>query len=344
MSDKTETTDQPLPDPKKRRQTILSGMQPTGALHIGNLEGALKNWVALQDQYWMYCCIVDLHALTADWKNPKVLKDRIFQVAVDFVAAGLDPEKCAIFIQSEVPEHTELHLLFSMLITVPTLDRLPTYMEKKEHLNSYGFLGYPVLQAADICLYNADKVPVGKDQEKHIWLAADIAGRFNNTYRKVFNLPEALLTKIPLILGSDNRKMSKSYNNHIPIDATEKQTEKILKSYYTDPEKIRQGDPGHPEKCPVYLLHLVYSEDPAGDIAPDCKSGKLGCVDCKMKLAGRMNETLRPIRDRRSELEKHPDEVWDILAVGRDRARQRAANVMNKVRSAMKIDYRGKKK
>ena len=343
MIDKTDNqTSQPMASSAKK-QTILSGMQPTGTLHIGNLEGALKNWVALQDEYWMYCCIVDLHALTADWKNPKVLKERVFQVALDFVSAGLDPEKCAIFIQSEVPEHSELHLLFSMLITVPTLDRLPTYIEKKDILSSYGFLGYPVLQAADICLYNADKVPVGKDQEKHIWLAADIAGRFNNTYRKVFNLPEALLTKIPLILGSDNRKMSKSYDNHIPIDATEKQTEKILKSYYTDPEKLRKGDPGHPDKCPVFLLHKIYSKEPENEIAPGCKSGALGCVDCKMLLSGRLNENLRPIRDRRTELLKNPDDIWDILAAGRDRARKRAENVMGKVRSAMEINYRGKK-
>jgi tryptophanyl-tRNA synthetase len=343
VTEKTDNqTTQPSASPA-RKQTILSGMQPTGALHIGNLEGALKNWVRLQEEYWMYCCIVDLHALTADWKNPKVLKERIFQVALDYISGGLDPEKCAIFIQSEVPEHTELHLLFSMLITVPTLERLPTYIEKKDYLNSYGFLGYPVLQAADICLYNADKVPVGKDQEKHIWLAADIAGRFNNTYKKVFNLPEALLTKIPLILGSDNRKMSKSYGNHIPIDITEKQTEKILKSYFTDPEKQRKGDRGHPDKCPVYLLHKVYSEDAENEIAPDCKSGELGCVDCKMKLCIRLNENLRPIRDRRAELLKRPSDVWDILADGRDRAHQRAENVMDKVRSAMKINYRGKK-
>lgn len=342
MSEKSESQSS-LQSPAKK-PTILSGMQPTGSLHIGNLEGALRNWVRLQEDYWMYCCIVDLHALTADWQNPKVLRDRVFEMAVDFLGAGLDPDKCAIFIQSEVPQHAELHLLFSMLITVPTLTRLPTYREKKEQLDSYGFLGYPVLQAADICLYNADKVPVGKDQEKHIWLAADLAERFNNTYRKVFRVPEALLTSIPLILGSDNRKMSKSFNNHIPVEATEKQTEKIVKSYYTDPKKIRQGDSGHPDKCPVFLLHRVYSPDPESEIAPVCKSGELGCVDCKKMLSTNLNNALQPIRDRRAELLKHPADVWDVLATGRDRARSRAANVMEKVRAAMKINYRGKKK
>lgn len=319
-------------------------MQPTGALHIGNLEGALRNWVKLQDDYWMYCCIVDLHALTADFEDTKQMKERVFQLAVDFLSAGLDPEKCAIFIQSEVPEHTELHLIFSMLITVPTLTRLPTYQDKKEYLDSYGFLGYPVLQAADICLYNADKVPVGKDQEKHIWLANDLAKRFNRIYKKTFVEPEALFTKIPLILGADNRKMSKSYDNHIPIDFTDKQTEKRIKTFYTDPKKLRKGDPGNPDGCPIYLLHKIYSENPAQEIAPPCRTGELGCVDCKMKLTKNLNENLAPIRAKRAELVQSPDVVWDILATGRDRARSRAQNVMEKVRSAMKISYRGKKK
>lgn len=319
-------------------------MQPTGALHVGNLEGALRNWVKLQDDYWMYCCIVDLHALTADFEDTKQMKERVFQLAVDFLSAGLDPEKCAIFVQSEVPEHSELHLIFSMLITVPTLTRLPTYQEKKGYLDSYGFLGYPVLQAADICLYNANKVPVGKDQEKHVWLANDLAKRFNRIYKKTFVEPEALFTKIPLILGADNRKMSKSYDNHIPIDYTDKQTEKRIKTFYTDPKKLRKGDPGNPDGCPIYLLHKVYTDNPEKEIAPPCRTGELGCVDCKMKLTKNLNESLAPIREKRAELVSTPDVVWDILATGRDRARSRAQNVMEKVRSAMKISYRGKKK
>jgi len=323
-----------------KKETILSGMQPTGALHIGNLEGALRNWVKLQHDYWMYCCIVDWHALTADYEDTSVLKDRIFQITLDWLGAGLDPDKCAMFIQSEVKEHAELHLILSMLISVPTLTRLPTFLEKKkEGLDSYGFLGYPVLQAADICVYNAHKVPVGKDQEKHIWLANDLAKRFNATYKKVLVEPEALLTEIPLILGSDNRKMSKSLGNHIPIDATEKQTEKIIKGYYTDPKKVRKGDPGHPEKCPVYLLHRIYTRDPEEEIAPDCRSGDLGCVDCKMKLAANLNESLQPIRDRRANLAKRPSFVWDVLRTGAERARFRAQNVMARVRSAMKMSY-----
>lgn len=337
-------TRQRQPDSKPaKKETILSGMQPTGALHIGNLEGALRNWIRLQDEYWMFCCIVDWHALTAEYKETSQLKQQVFDVAVDFLAAGLDPDKCAIFIQSEIKEHAELHLIFSMLITVPTLTRLPTYQEKKDQLDSYGFLGYPVLQAADICIYNAHKVPVGKDQEKHIWLANDLAKRFNTTYRKTLIEPEVLLTPIPLIAGSDNRKMSKSYDNHIAIEFTEKQTTKRLRSFYTDPEKVHKGDPGHPEGCPIFLLHRIYTPAAEEEIAPPCRTGELGCVDCKDRIAVNLNNKLAPVRERRVELLKRPDFVWDVLTSGAERARSRAQNVMEKVRSAMKTDYRRKK-
>jgi tryptophanyl-tRNA synthetase len=324
-----------------KKETILSGMQPSGHLHLGNLEATLKNWVALQDDYNMYCCIVDWHTLTSEYINTEVMKDRIFQVAVDYMAGGLDPEKCAIFIQSEVKEHAELHLLFSMIITVPTLTRLPTYTEKKDEigLDSYGFLGYPVLQAADICVYNADKVPVGKDQEKHIWLAADLAKRFNSLYGETLKEPECLLKEIPLIPGSDNRKMSKSYNNHITIAETAEETTAKLKKFYTDPEKLRKGDPGHPEKCPVFLLQKIYSPNDTDEIAPACKSGKLGCVDCKKKLAENLNKELAPIREKRLAIIQNPDYVWDVLKNGGIRARERAKMVMEKVRNAMKMDY-----
>lgn len=342
MIGKTDTGNTSQAGASNGKETILSGMQPTGSLHVGNLEGALRNWVHLQHEYHMYLCLVDWHALTAEYKDPEGMKENIFQMAVDFLATGLDPDKCAIFIQSEVKEHAELHLIFSMLITVPTLTRLPTYLEKKDELDSYGFLGYPVLQAADICIYNAHKVPVGKDQEKHIWLANDLAARFNNLYKKVFNEPVALFTEIPLILGADNHKMSKSYDNHIPIDYTEKQTEERIKSFYTDPKKIRKGDPGHPEGCPVFLLHQVYTPEAQTEIATPCRTGKLGCVDCKMRLSHNLNQALEPIRNKRAELLKSPDDVWDALKTGGARARSRARAVMEKVRAAMKMNYRGK--
>jgi tryptophanyl-tRNA synthetase len=283
---------------------------------------------------------VDWHALTADYEDTSDFREKVFQMAVDFMAAGLDPDKCAIFIQSEVKEHAELHLLFSMLITVPTLTRLPTYQEKQEQLDSYGFLGYPVLQAADICVYNAHKVPVGKDQEKHIWLANDVAKRFNHLYGPTLVEPEALFTKIPLILGSDNRKMSKSYGNHIPVEATEEETANILRGYFTDPQKLRKGDPGRPEICPIFLLHRVYTEGAEEEIAPPCRTGELGCVDCKKKLTANLNEALRPIREHRAQLEKKPDDVWDVLADGAKRARERAGSVLDKVRTAMNMNYR----
>ena len=323
------------------QKIILSGMQPTGALHIGNLEGALKNWVRLQKDYEMYCCIADWHSLTADFENTEVLKERVHQMGVDFLSAGLDPEEAAIFIQSHVKEHAELHLIFSMLVTVPTLTRLPTYTEKKEDkgLDSYGFLGYPVLQAADICVYDAHKVPVGKDQEKHIWLANDLAKRFNNVYGETINEPEALLTEIPSIPGTDGRKMSKSLDNHISLSATEEETANRLKRMFTDPEKLRKGDPGHPEVCPVFTLHKIYTENPEDEIVPPCHSGELGCVDCKKKLTENLNLALAPIREKRVEIEKNKDYVWDVLNNGAKRARKKASEVMDKVRGAMKMKY-----
>jgi len=324
----------------QHREIILSGMQPTGALHIGNLEGALRNWVRLQEQYEMYSCIVDWHSLTAEFEDTSGLKDKVFQVAVDFLAAGLDPNKVAIFVQSEVPEHAELHLIFSMLITVPTLSRLPTYLEKKDRLDSYGFLGYPVLQAADICVYNANKVPVGKDQEKHIWLANDLAKRFNALYGPTLVEPEALFTEIPLILGSDARKMSKSYNNDIAIGMTEAETEKKLRTFFTDPKKLRKGDPGNPDGCPIYLLHRIYTPGAAESIASPCRTGELGCVACKSQLTNNLNDALRPIRERRADWLNRPADVWNVLASGAEKAKARTKVVMEKVRDAMKINYR----
>ena len=318
-------------------------MQPTGTLHVGNLEGALRNWVALQDDYNMYCCIVDWHSLTSDFEDPSQLQEYVFEMAVDFMSAGLDPEKCAIFVQSEVKEHAELHLLFSMMVTVPTLTRLPTYQEKKDNLDSYGFLGYPVLQAADICIYGAHKVPVGKDQEKHIWLANDLAKRFNRLYGPTLVEPEALFTKIPLILGSDKRKMSKSFNNDISINATEEETETRIKTFFTDEKKIRKGDPGNPDMCPVFMLHKVYTPGAEDEIAPPCRTGELGCVDCKKRLSKNLNEALAPIRQKRTELLGKQDFVWDILDDGATRARKRAGEIMEKVRDAMKTNYRKNK-
>ncbi len=322
----------------KENKIILSGMQPTGRLHLGNYEGALKNWVNLQDEFEMYCCIVDWHALTSDFDDTKEMPERIRQMAIDYLAAGLDPEKTAIFVQSHVKEHAELHLLLSMIIPIPWLERVPSYKEKAETLglDSYGFLGYPLLQAADILVYKAGWVPVGKDQVPHIELTREVARRFNNLYGEVFPEPEAKLTPFAAIPGIDGRKMSKSYENEISLSMTADETTKRLKKMFTDPQKLRKGDPGRPEICPVYDLHKIYNPNHEEVVAP-CKSGALGCVDCKMNLAANLNRVLEPIRAKRIELEKDNATVEHALKTGADRARARASATMADVRKAMHL-------
>jgi tryptophanyl-tRNA synthetase len=323
---------------------LLSGMQPTGngRLHLGNYEGALKNWVKLQNegQYDMYCCIVDWHFLTSGFSETKGMRDRIKELMTDYMSAGLDPEKTAIFIQSQVKEHAELHLLLSMITPTPWLERVPSYKEKATELglDSYGFLGYPLLQAADILVYRANAVPVGKDQLPHVELTREIGRRFNNLYGDIFPEPEGLLPEFPVVPGTDGRKMSKSYGNDIKMADTEDETTQKLKKMFTDPEKLRKGDPGRPEICPVYSLHQVYNPQHEEVVEP-CKTGKLGCVDCKMNLAKHLNAALAPVRKRRAEIEKNPDLIWKALARGADRARAKAAETMIDVRKAMSLDW-----
>jgi len=318
---------------------VLSGMQPTGKLHLGNLEGALRNWVSLQDNYEMYLCIVDWHSLTSDFDHTQDLKERIFQMAVDYLASGLDPNKCAIFVQSHVKEHAELFLLLSMIVPIPWLERVPSYKEKSVELNldSYGFLGYPLLQAADILLYKANYVPVGKDQLPHIELTREVARRFNHIYGNVFPEPDVLLTKFAVVPGIDGRKMSKSYNNDIAIADSPEETEKKVMKMITDPQKIYKRDKGRPEICPVYSLHQIYNSK-YQEIYKGCSSGELGCVDCKKMLASHINSNLAPIRAKRKELEKSPDKVKQVLENGETRARAKAQATMQDVRKAMKLE------
>jgi tryptophanyl-tRNA synthetase len=320
------------------KEVILSGMQPTGKLHLGNLEGALRHWVELQNDYEMYSCIVDWHALTSDFDQTSDLGDRIIQATIDYLSAGLDPEKCAIFVQSQVKEHAELHLLFSMIIPIPWLERVPSYKEKSAELglDSYGFLGYPLLQAADILIYKANWVPVGQDQLPHIELTREVARRFNGLYGEVFPEPQAKLSQFAGILGTDNRKMSKSYNNDISMGESEESTAKKISIMYTDPTKIHLGDPGHPDECPVYLLHKVYNPDHK-TIHRNCSTGKLGCVECKKMCAEVTNKTLKPIRQKRTELEKNLPYVEKVLTSGAERARVTAQATMRDVRKAMKL-------
>ncbi len=320
------------------KEVILSGMQPTGKLHLGNLEGALRHWVQLQNDYEMYSCIVDWHALTSDYDQTSDLGDRIIQATIDYLSAGLDPEKCAIFVQSQVKEHAELHLLFSMIIPIPWLERVPSYKEKSLELglDSYGFLGYPLLQAADILIYKANWVPVGQDQLPHIELTREVARRFNGLYGEVFPEPQAKLSQFAGILGTDNRKMSKSYNNDISMGESEESTAKKISIMYTDPTKIHLGDPGHPDECPVYLLQKIYNPDHK-TIHERCSSGKLGCVECKKICAEATNEALKPIRQKRAELEKNLPYVEKVLTSGAERARATAQKTMQEVRKAMRL-------
>jgi tryptophanyl-tRNA synthetase len=321
-----------------KKKTILSGMQPTGKLHLGNLEGALKNWVALQNDYDMYCCIVDWHSLTSDYADTSSLQQNIKEVALDYLSAGLDPEKCAIFVQSQVKEHAELHLLFSMIIPIARLARVPSYKEKRKELglDSYGFLGYPLLQAADILVYRADCVPVGKDQLPHIELTREVARKFNSLYGEVFPEPEALLTPHSVIPGVDGRKMSKSYNNDIAIADTPEETAKKISMMFTDPQKIHKSDPGRPDQCPVYHLHKIYTQDHR-KIHSDCIAGRLGCVQDKKNLADNLNQKLKDIREKRKGLEKNPDYISQVLQAGAERAREKARETMQEVRKAMRL-------
>ena len=326
-----------------RKKVLLSGMQPTGMLHLGNYEGALKNWVDLQNsgKYEIYFCIVDWHALTTAYEDTSDLVERIYQITADYIAAGLDPEKVAIFVQSDVKQHAELHLLLSMITPIPWLERVPSYKEKVEALglDSYGFLGYPLLQTADIIIYRADGVPVGKDQLPHLELAREIVRRFNYLYGNVFPEPEALLSEAPYVPGTDRRKMSKSYDNHICMGDPPDRIRKRVMSYYTDETKIYKGDPGHPDTCPVFALLKIYAPDETDKIKSDCESGNTdwGCVKCKRLLADRIIEKFTPFRERREQLLADREQLRKILSDGAERARTRAEETMILVRKALKM-------
>ena len=320
-------------------------MRPTGALHLGNYMGALENWVRLQDTYECYFPIVDWHSLTTDYADPGQVKENILEVATDWLAAGLDPERSTLFIQSLVPEHAELHLLLSMITPLPWLERVPTYKEQQaqiseKDLSTYGFLGYPLLQTADIIVYKADAVPVGEDQAPHIELTREIVRRFNNFYGPVFPEPKTLLTEAKRIPGTDGRKMSKSYGNAIYLKDEPETLRQKLRPMLTDPARQRRTDAGNPEICPVFDLHKAFSTQETQDwAAAGCRSAGIGCLDCKGKLTEHMLERLAPLHARRSDWEKRPGDVWQILVEGSRRARLTAQATMDEVRGAMKIRY-----
>ncbi len=328
---------------KKKR--VLSGMRSTGKLHLGNYVGALENWVRMQDQYEAFHFIADWHALTTDYADTSRVKENSVEVMLDWLAAGLDPEKCVMFIQSHVPAHAELHLLLSMITPLGWLERVPTYKEQKENikekdLGTYGFLGYPVLQSADILIYKADFVPVGEDQVAHVELTREIARRFNGFYRgergHVFPEPQALLTPAAKLPGTDGRKMSKSYGNTIMLTDPEPVVRQKLKTMVTDPARVRRSDPGNPDVCPVGDLHKIFSDkETNAKVDVGCRSAGIGCIECKGWAADALVKVLNPMQERRKKYEDNPRLAWDILEDGSARARKEADATMEEVRAAM---------
>jgi tryptophanyl-tRNA synthetase len=327
------------------RPRILSGMRPTGPLHLGHLTGALDNWVRLQDEYQCFYVIVDWHALTTEYADPSAVRENVLEVAIDWLACGLDPGRSTLFIQSLVPEHAELHLLLSMSTPVPWLERVPSYKEQQQQLEgrdlaTYGFLGYPLLQSADIMMYKADAVPVGEDQAPHVELTREVVRRFNNLYGPVFPEPKTLLTATPRTPGTDGRKMSKSYGNAIWLKDPPAVVREKLRPMVTDPARKRRTDPGDPEVCPVFDLHKAFSKpEVQAWAAQGCRTAGIGCLDCKGALADQVLERLQAIHARRPEYANHPDTVWDILREGSQRAREAARQTMDEVRAAMKVKY-----
>ncbi len=323
------------------KHRILSGMRPTGKLHIGHYLGALENWIKLQNEHDSYHLVADYHVLTTNPDTSEIFNNTI-EMVIDWLSTGLNPEKSPFFRQSQVKEHTELFLIFSMLITKARLERNPTLKDQIRDLNIqnviYGHLGYPVLQSADILLYKGDAVPVGEDQVPHIEITREIAKRFNQQYGKVFPEPKALLTKFSRLPGLDgNAKMSKSLNNTILLSDEPETVQQKLRKAVTDPQKIRRNDPGRPEVCLVFEYHKKFNPGEIIEIENGCRSGALGCVDCKLKCTAKINDFLAPIIEKRKQYENRKDDVLDILIEGEKKAREVAAATMNEVHKAMNL-------
>lgn len=319
---------------------IFSGMRPTGSLHIGHLS-VIQNWAALQSEYRSYYGIVDQHALTTGYEDGLDFGVLIREIALDWLSVGIDPDQSAVFVQSHIKEHAELHLLLSMITPLSWLERVPTYKDQMQQLGkeggkdiaTYGFLGYPLLMAADILVYKADTVPVGEDQIPHVELCREIARRFNHLYGQVFPEPKALIGKVPLLPGVDGRKMSKSYNNTISLTASTAEIKERVQQMVTDPARLRKDDPGHPEVCIVYKFHEVYTPEVA-EVEENCRGGKIGCVACKRHLAENLDKLLSPFRERRAAWEE-PGKVEQVLEQGAEQARQVTQETMKEVRHVM---------
>jgi len=318
-------------------------MRPTGKLHLGNLHGALTNWKRLQEEYECFFFVADWHALTSEYQETNFIKEFIWEMLIDWLSVGLDPNKSTLFIQSKLPEHAELHLIFSMITPIPWLERNPTYKEQikelvEKELNTYGFLGYPVLQAADILIYKANFVPVGVDQLPHVEITREIARRFNYLYKEVFPIPEPILTEMPKILGIDGRKMSKSYHNAIYLSDPPKVIREKTLQMFTDKTRLRKTDPGHPDICNVFSFHKLYtSPEKVSQIEEDCKKARIGCVECKKLLAENLIKGLAPIQEKRSYYQEHLEELKDIIDAGIKKARSVATTTLEEAKEAIGI-------
>jgi len=325
------------------KKRILSGMRPTGPLHLGNLHGALANWVEMQDQYDCFYFIADWHALTSNYEDTSAISENIHDMLLDWLSAGLSPEKCTFFVQSQIKEHAELFLILSMITPVPWLERNPTFKEQvielgSKDLSTFGFLGYPVLQAADIIMYKADGVPVGIDQVPHVEITREIARRFNNFYGNIFPEPEAILTKAFKILGLDRRKMSKSYDNAIYLSDSSEVINSKISQMITDPQRARRSDPGDPDVCNVFEFHKLYTDkETVNSIDPDCRTAKIGCVDCKKIMGNNLIKALEPLQEKREYYKTNLEVVDEIIEAGNNRARKVAQQTMKEVRAAVKI-------
>ncbi|MGC8766768.1 MAG: tryptophan--tRNA ligase [Brevinematia bacterium] len=325
-------------------ERILSGMRPTGYLHLGNYVGALKQWVYLQDSYECFYMVADLHAMTTDFDKSIDLRDLSVEMVIDWLAAGIDPQKSVIFVQSMVPEHSELFTILSMITPLGWLERNPTYKDAKENikdkdLSNVGFLSYPILQAADIIIYKATKVPVGKDQLPHLEITREIVRRFNYLFGEIFPEPQPILGEVAHVYGIDGRKMSKSYNNAIYFKDSEEEIYKKIKMMVTDTGRARRSDPGNPENCKTFPLYKIFYPEILSTVIEECTIAKIGCVECKDRIARKVLEKLQPIKERRSYYENHRDEVLDIIRDGSKKAREIASKTMEEVRMVMKMKY-----
>ena len=323
------------------QKTVFSGIRPTGSAHLGNYVGALRNWVRIQNDYRCFFSIVTWHALSSDYEKAQEIKGKTFEVACDLLGLGLDTERCVLFVQSDVKEHAELHLLLSMFTPLPWVERVPTFKEMQQELvdrdiYTYGFLGYPVLQTADIILYKAEIVPVGEDQAYHLELAREITRRFNRMVRPIFPEPQILLTEVPKLAGTDGRKMSKSFGNAIYLKDSPEAVKQKVSTMTTDTRRKRRTDAGEPNDCPVFTLHRAFVDKAKREeLAGQCRTAGIGCLACKQVVIDSLETILVPFREKRARFESDPKLVWDILAAGRDKARLTARQTMEEVRDSL---------